>query len=76
VLNAAFNVLLIPRLGAFGAALGTVTANLIVAGVGNALVLSGRGVIRVPRPLSYAPDWAIIRSISSSASRPACRASR
>jgi putative MATE family efflux protein len=63
VLNAAFNVLLIPRLGAFGAALGTVTANLIVAGIGNALVLSGRGVIRVPRPLSYAPDWAIIRSI-------------
>jgi MATE family, multidrug efflux pump len=63
VLNAAFNVLLIPRFGAFGAALGTVTANLIVAGVGNALVLSGRYVIRVPRPLSLAPDWAIIRSI-------------
>jgi putative MATE family efflux protein len=63
VLNAAFNVLLIPRLGAVGAALGTVTANLIVAGVGNAMVLSGKHAVRVPRPLSIAPDWAIIRSI-------------
>jgi len=62
-LNAAFNVLLIPRYGAFGAALGTVTANLIVAGIGNAMVLSGKCVVRVPRPLSFAPDWAIIRSI-------------
>jgi putative MATE family efflux protein len=63
VLNAAFNVLLIPRYGTFGAALGTVTANLIVAAIGNAMVLSGRHVVRVPRPLSFAPDWAIIRSI-------------
>ena len=63
VLNAAFNVLLIPRFGTFGAALGTVTANLIVAGIGNAMVLSGKYVVRVPRPLSVAPDWAIIRSI-------------
>jgi putative MATE family efflux protein len=63
VLNAAFNVLLIPRYGPLGAALGTVTANLIVAGVGNALVLSGRFAIRLPRPLSVAPDWTIIRSI-------------
>jgi len=63
VLNAAFNVMLIPRYGAFGAALGTVTANLIVAAIGNAMVLSGRYAIRVPRPLSFAPDWAIIRSI-------------
>jgi putative MATE family efflux protein len=62
-LNAAFNVLLIPRYGAFGAALGTVTANLIVAAIGNAMVLSGKYAIRVPRPLSFAPDWAIIRSI-------------
>jgi putative MATE family efflux protein len=63
VLNAAFNVLLIPRFGTFGAAIGTVAANLIVAVVGGAMVLSGRHVIRVPRPLSFAPDWAIIRSI-------------
>ncbi|MCX6551382.1 MAG: MATE family efflux transporter [Acidobacteria bacterium] len=69
VLNAAFNLVLIPglgpipQLGAFGAALGTVTANVIVALVGNAMVLSGKYVVRVPRPLNFAPDWAIIRSI-------------
>ena len=39
------------------------TANLIVAAVGNAMVLSGRYTVRVPRPLTLAPDWAIIRAI-------------
>ncbi|MEW5982083.1 MAG: MATE family efflux transporter [Acidobacteriota bacterium] len=69
VLNAVFNIVLIPglgpvpRLGAFGAALGTVSANLIVAVIGNFMVLSGRHVINVPRPFTWAPDWAIIRSI-------------
>jgi putative MATE family efflux protein len=63
VLNAAFNVVLIPRLGPMGAALGTVTANIIVAVIGNVMVLSGKYVVRVPRPLNLAPDWAIIRSI-------------
>jgi Na+-driven multidrug efflux pump len=46
-----------------GAALGTVTANLIVVVVGNVMVLSGRCVIRVPRPLTLDVDWAVIRSI-------------
>jgi putative MATE family efflux protein len=63
VLNAAFNVALIPRLGPLGAAVGTVTANLIVAVIGNVMVFSGRYVVRLPRPLNLAPDWAIIRSI-------------
>jgi putative MATE family efflux protein len=63
VLNAAFNILLIPRLGPLGAALGTVAANLIVGIAGSMLVLSGRCVVRVPRPLTAVPDWGIIRSI-------------
>jgi putative MATE family efflux protein len=69
VLNAIFNVALIPGLGPipplgpFGAALGTVTANIIVATLGNAWILSGKLVIRIPRPLSFRPDWTIIRSI-------------
>jgi putative MATE family efflux protein len=63
VLNAVFNVILIPRLGVIGAALGTVTANLIVVAVGSAMVLSGRCVVRVPRPLTLRPDWTVIRSI-------------
>lgn len=63
VLNAVLNVLLIPVLGTFGAALGTVAANLVVAAVGNYMVLSGRHVIHVPRPVTFTPDWEIIRSI-------------
>lgn len=63
ILNAVLNVLLIPTLGTFGAALGTVAANLVVAAVGNYMVLSGRHVIHVPRPVTFTPDWGIIRSI-------------
>jgi putative MATE family efflux protein len=63
VLNAGLNILLIPRFGPLGAALGTVAANLIVGIAGNVMVFSGRYVLRVPRPLSMAPDWSVIRSI-------------
>jgi len=69
VLNAIFNVALIPgfgpipRLGPFGAALGTVSANLIVAIYAVSLVLAGKTVIRLPRNLSLKPDWTIIRSL-------------
>jgi putative MATE family efflux protein len=63
VMNAAFNIVLIPRLGAVGAAVGTVSANLIVAVAWNVLLFSGRGVVRVPRPFSLTPDWTVIRSI-------------
>lgn len=69
ILNVVLNVILIPglgpvpRLGPFGAALGTVLANLIVAAAANAWILSGRLVIQIPRPLSLRPDWSIIRSI-------------
>jgi putative MATE family efflux protein len=63
VLNAGFNILLIPHLGPLGAALGTVAANLIVAVAGSVMVFSGRCVVRVPRPLTMMPDWPTIRSI-------------
>ena len=69
VLNVIFNVVLIPglgpipRLGAFGAAIGTVSANMIVAVYAITLVLAGKCVIRLPRNLSFKPDWTIIRSL-------------
>jgi putative MATE family efflux protein len=69
VLNAAFNLVLIPglgpipRLGTFGAALGTVMANLIVSSIGLWLVFSGRLVVRLAPGASWKPDWAIIRSL-------------
>jgi putative MATE family efflux protein len=69
VLNAAFNLVLIPglgpipRLGAFGAALGTTMANAIVSSIAIAMIFSGRLVIRISPGASWKPDWAIIRSL-------------
>ena len=69
VLNVIFNVVLIPglgpipRLGAFGAAIGTVSANLLVSAYAIALVLAGRCVVRLPRNMSFKPDWTIIKSL-------------
>ncbi len=69
VLNVIFNVVLIPglgpipRLGAFGAAIGTVSANLLVATYAIYLVLAGHCVIRLPKDLSLKPDWTIIKSL-------------
>jgi putative MATE family efflux protein len=69
LLNVVFNVVLIPgfgpipQLGAFGAAIGTVSANLLVAGYAIYLVLAGRCVIRLPKDLSLRPDWTIIKSL-------------
>jgi putative MATE family efflux protein len=69
VLNVVLNVILIPglgpipRLGPFGAALGTVAANLIVAAVAMSALMSGRYVIKPPRPTVWKPDWVVIRTL-------------
>jgi putative MATE family efflux protein len=58
-----FNVLLIPRLGTTGAALGTVMSNGIVALVGLRMFFRPRSVIRFHRGMKLAPDAEIIRSL-------------
>lgn len=63
VLNIGFNVLLIPRFGTAGAALGTVLAGAIVSGLGIYLMFSGRLVVAWPRTMDKRPDWAIIRAL-------------
>jgi putative MATE family efflux protein len=69
VLNVAFNVILIPGYGpvpAFGvrgAAIGTISASLIVSAIGVWLLLRGKLVVHFPSTLSRAPDWTIIRSL-------------
>ena len=69
LLNILLNVVLIrglgpiPALGTAGAALGTVTANLIVGGAGLAYLFSDRSVIRWSRGMSWRIDWALIRSL-------------
>jgi putative MATE family efflux protein len=69
VLNIAFNVVLIPgygpipALGTHGAAIGTVSAGLIVSSVAIWMLLRGRLVVHFPATMSRRPDWSIIRSL-------------
>jgi putative MATE family efflux protein len=69
VLNITFNVVLIPGLGPVpalgtqGAAIGTVSASLIVSSIGVWMLLSGRLVVHFPETMSRRPDWGIIRSL-------------
>jgi MATE family, multidrug efflux pump len=68
-LNIAFNVVLIPgygpvpALGTRGAAIGTVSASLIVSSVALWMLLRGRLVVHFPSTMSKAPDWSIIKSL-------------
>ena len=69
VLNIAFNVVLIPgygpmpALGVRGAAIGTVSASLIVSSIGLWMLLRGKLVVHFPASMSKRPDWGIIRSL-------------
>lgn len=69
ILNASFNVVLIrglgpiPGLGTAGAALGTCTANALIAALGLAFLFSRRSVIQWSRSMSWGFDWSLIRSL-------------
>jgi putative MATE family efflux protein len=63
VLTIVFNVLLIPRLGTTGAALGTVGSNVIVAAFGLRMFFKPASVIRFHRGMDLSPDAEIIRSL-------------
>src|SRR5262245_14099752 len=58
-----FNVLLIPRLGTIGAALGTIASSSIVAAYGLARLFAPGSVIQFRRGMDTAPDLGIIRSL-------------
>lgn len=63
LLNLALNLLLIPRFGTAGSAMGTVIASSGVSLVGLYLLFKGRFVIRFSRHMDFRPDWTIIRSL-------------
>ena len=63
LLTITFNVLLIPRLGTTGAALGTIASNLIVALFGLRMFFRPRAVVRFHRGMNLRPDAEIIRSL-------------
>ncbi|MCC6988624.1 MAG: MATE family efflux transporter [Acidobacteria bacterium] len=63
VLNLVFNVMLIPRFGTAGSAMGTAMASALVSGYALWLLFSGKLVIRFTRELCTRPDWTVIRSL-------------
>jgi putative MATE family efflux protein len=69
ILNVGFNLVLIPGLGPIpplgttGAAIGTCTANGVVAIAGLGYLFTRRSVIRWSRSMSWRVDWGIIRSL-------------
>jgi Na+-driven multidrug efflux pump len=62
-LNILLNVMLIPALGARGAAIGTALASGTVGMIFIWLLFSNRLVIHFSRGMSFRPDWPIIRSL-------------
>jgi len=63
VLNLVLNVLLIPRFGTAGSAMGTAIAAAAVSSYALWLLFGGKLVIRFTRELCTRPDWTVIRSL-------------
>lgn len=63
ILNLVLNLLLVPRFGTAGSAMGTVIASNTVSFVALYLMFSGKLVVRFSRDMDFRPDWAIIRSL-------------
>ena len=63
VLNLVLNVLLIPKFGTAGSAMGTSIAAAAVSGYALWLLFGGKLVIRFTRAQCTGPDWTVIRSL-------------
>jgi MATE family, multidrug efflux pump len=63
VLNLVLNVLLIPKFGTAGSAMGTAIAAAAVSSYALWLLFGGKLVIRFTRELCTRPDWTVIRSL-------------
>jgi Na+-driven multidrug efflux pump len=63
VLNLVLNLLLIPKFGTAGSAMGTSIAAAAVSGYALWLLFGGKLVIRFTRDQCTGPDWTVIRSL-------------
>jgi Na+-driven multidrug efflux pump len=63
VLTIVFNVILIPRMGVIGAAVGTIASSTSVAIYGVRKLFSPGSVIQFHRGMDLHPDWTVIRSL-------------
>jgi len=63
VLTVVFNVILIPRMGTVGAAVGTIASSTIVAAYGVWRLFAPGSVIHFHKGMDLSPDFTIIRSL-------------
>ncbi len=63
LLNLLLNLLLIPRFGTAGSAMGTVIASMTVSAIGLYLLFKGKLVIRFTRHMEFRADWPVIKSL-------------
>jgi putative MATE family efflux protein len=63
VLNLLLNLVLVPRFGTTGSALGTVIASGTVSAVALYMLFTGKLVVRFHRGMDFRPDWIVIRSL-------------
>jgi putative MATE family efflux protein len=63
VLTICFNVVLIPRFGTVGAALGTIASSTTITIYGVTRLFAADSVVQFHRGMNLRPDWTIIRSL-------------
>ena len=63
VLNLVFNLLLIPKFGTAGSAMGTAIASSLVSGYALWLLFNNKLVVHFTPETCTKPDWAVIRSL-------------
>jgi putative MATE family efflux protein len=63
MLNLVLNVILVPKYGTTGSAMGTVIASSTVSFVALYLLFKGKLVVKFTREMDFQPDWMVIRSL-------------
>jgi putative MATE family efflux protein len=63
LLNLILNLILVPRYGTTGSAMGTVIASSTVSFVALYLLFKGKLVVKFSRHMDFQPDWMVIRSL-------------
>ena len=63
LLNLVLNLILVPKYGTTGSAMGTVIASSTVSFVALYLLFKGKLVVKFSRHMDFQPDWMVIRSL-------------
>jgi putative MATE family efflux protein len=63
MLNLVLNLILVPKYGTTGSAMGTVIASSSVSFVALYLLFKGKLVVKFSRHMDFQPDWMVIRSL-------------